>query len=153
MANDNRNDRTTDDREMTLRVKEWAPASLLPEVQAKPGWAYRWIRTSMVGNADAVNVSSKLREGWEPVKITDHPELHLYTDPHSTSRFKDFIEIGGLLLCKAPQEMVDQRNAYYKKQAKAQNDAVDNHFMKESDPRAPLFKESKSNVVFGSGKK
>jgi hypothetical protein len=50
-----------------------------------------------------------------------------------------------------PEEFVDQRTSYYAQIAKANMDAVDNNFMKESDPRMPLFKEGKSKVSFGKG--
>jgi len=76
--------------------------------------------------------------------------MQFYVDPNS--RFSDSIEIGGLLLCKTPQEFVNQRNAYYTAQAQAQTDAVDNSLMKESDARMPLFKERKSTTTFGKGK-
>jgi hypothetical protein len=65
-------------------------------------------------------------------------------DPNS--RFKDNVEVGGLLLCKTPIEFVEQRNAYYQKQAEGQLSAVDNNLMRQNDPRMPLFKESKSSV-------
>jgi hypothetical protein len=29
---------------------------------------FRWIRVSTLNAADPLNISSKLREGWEPVK-------------------------------------------------------------------------------------
>lgn len=153
MAEQNRNPREAMSRESEfVRGQSWAPASLLPDIKPHPGWAYRWVRTSMIGQADAMNVSSKMREGWEPVKLSDHPEVHLYGD-NSQSRFKDCIEVGGLLLCKTPEEFVDQRNGYYRKQTQNQTDAVDNNFMKENDARMPLFKDKRSEVSFGSGNK
>lgn len=145
-------DRTPRDNETTeqfTRGESWKPAALLPEIKKQPGWAYRWIRTSMAGNADARNVSSKMREGWEPVKLADHPEMHLFVD--ANSKFKDSVEVGGLLLCKMPEEFVKQRNSYYQKSAQAQADAVDNSFMKENDARMPLFKEKKTTTSFGKG--
>lgn len=147
---ENRLARELESTETYKRPEAWKPPELLPEVKQEPGWAYRWIRTSMVGQSDARNVSSKLREGWEPVKLADHPELQFFVDPNS--RFPDSIEIGGLLLCKTPKEFVEQRNAYYASQAQAQTDAVDNSLMKESDARMPLFKERKSTTSFGKGK-
>ena len=90
-----------------------------------------------------------MREGWEPVKLADHPEMKLMVDQNS--RFKDGVEIGGLLLCKIPQEFVDQRKAHYNKQAQQQADAVDNSFLKQSDARMPLFSEKKSTTSFGKG--
>ena len=95
------------------------------------------------------NASSKMREGWEPVKHSDHPEVNLPVS--ADSRFKDCIEVGGLLLCKMPQEMVDQRNAYYQQKAKDQEQAVDNNLMRQNDPRMPLFSDKKSTTSFGKG--
>lgn len=147
---DTRTPRDLQTRETTQRVKQWAPASLLPEIIQQPGWKYHWVRTSMVGQADNMNVSAKMREGWEPVLLADHPELKLYVDPNS--RFKDNVEVGGLLLCKTPEEFVEQRKAYYNGQTEAQTQAVDNSFMKENDARMPLFKEKRTTTSFGKGK-
>ena len=136
-------------RELTERPKQWMPPELLPEPDKQAGFAYRWIRVSTLGNADPRNLSAKIREGWEPVRIEEQPKFQLLVDPQS--RFKDNIEIGGLLLCKTPEEFVDQRNAHYSKQTQSQTDAVDNSLMRQSDARMPLFKEGKSTTSFGKG--
>ena len=148
MAN-NRITREVDTRATTERPKQWMPAELLPEPDKQTGYAYRWIRTSTLGQADPRNLSGKLREGWEPVSIEEQPQMKLLVDPDS--RFKDNIEIGGLLLCKSPEEFVEQRNNHYAKQSQSQTEAVDNNFMRQSDARMPLFKESKSTTSFGKG--
>jgi hypothetical protein len=147
---DTRQNREQDTRETFQRQAQWAPAALLPEIKKEAGWAYRWIRTSMVGQADATNVSSKMREGWEPVKLSEHPELKLFIDQNT--RIPDSVEVGGLMLCKTPEEFVDQRTAYYNNQTQSQTDAVDNSFMKENDARMPLFKEKRTTTSFGKGK-
>jgi hypothetical protein len=103
----------------------------------------------MLDKADARNLSSKIREGWEPVKIEEQPKFQLLIDPNS--RFKDNIEIGGLLLCKTPIEFVEQRTEHFSRQTQAQTDAVDNNLMRQSDSRMPLFKEGKSTTSFGKG--
>jgi hypothetical protein len=103
----------------------------------------------MLNSADPRNLSSKLREGWEPVRAEEQPKFQLLVDPDS--RFKDNIEIGGLLLCKTPQELVEQRTEYYEKQTQSQTDAVDNNLMRQNDPRMPLFNERKSTTSFGKG--
>lgn len=147
---DTRQNRELETRETFQRQEHWAPAALLPEITKEPGWAYRWIRTSMAGQADATNVSSKMREGWEPVKLSEHPELRLYTDKNS--RIPDSVEVGGLMLCKTPEEFVNQRSAYFNNQTQSQTEAVDNSFMKENDSRMPLFKEKRTTTSFGKGK-
>jgi hypothetical protein len=146
---ENRLSRELQNRATTERPKQWAPAELLPEPDKQAGYAYRWIRTSTLNAADPRNLSAKLREGWEPVGIEEQPKLKLLVDPNS--RFKDNIEIGGLLLCKTPEELVAQRNAHYVKQSESQTEAVDNNLMRQSDPRMPLFKERKSSTSFGKG--
>jgi len=148
---ENRIARELESRESAQRKQQWTPPQTLPSPKEQPGWTFRWIRTSMMGQADPTNTSAKLREGWEPVKAEDHPEMMLQADPNS--RFKGNIEIGGLLLCKAPEELMKQREDYYTKQAQAQIDSVDNSFMRTSDTRMPLFNEKRSGVSFGKGSK
>jgi hypothetical protein len=146
---ENRTSRELETRSKTERPKTWQPASTLPEPDKQPGYAYRWIRVSMVGQADASNVSSKLREGWEPVRIEEQPQFKMLVDPNS--RFKDNIEVAGLLLCKIPEELMTQRRDYFAKKNRAQIESVDNNFMRENDPRMPLFREKQSKTSFGKG--
>jgi hypothetical protein len=141
--------RELETREFSERPKQWMPPELLPEPDKQAGYAYRWIRTSTMNQADPRNLSAKLREGWEPVMLEEQPQFQLLVDPNS--RFKDNIEIGGLLLCKSPEEFVDQRNRYYAAQAEAQMEAVDNTLMRQNDPRMPLFNERKTTNSFGKG--
>jgi len=147
---ENRLTRDLETRATKQRPMQWAPAELLPEPDKQAGFSYRWIRVATLGKADPRNLSSKLREGWEPVKIEEQPKFQLLVDPNS--RFKDNIEIGGLILCKTPEEFVEQRNQYYLDQTKAQTEAVDNSLMRENDPRMPIFNERKSTTTFGKGK-
>ena len=142
--------RELDTRTQFERPKSWQPASALPEPDRQPGYDYRWVRVSTQGQADPRNVSSKIREGWEPVRIEEQPKFQMLVDPNS--RFKDNIEVAGLLLCKIPNEFMDQRRAHYEALTRAQIESVDNNFMRENDPRMPLFKERQSKTSFGKGK-
>lgn len=146
---ENRINREQDTRVKAERPKQWMPPQLLPNPDPEPGYGYRWIRVSTLGTDDPMNISSKLREGWEPVKASEHPEIQLMGG--GKNRYPDSIEIGGLLLCKTPIEFAEQRDAFYRQQADGQMNSVDNNFMRESDPRAPLFKERQTKVTFGRG--
>jgi hypothetical protein len=115
----------------------------------RPGWKHRYIRTSVLGNSDPSNISSKLREGYEPCKADDYPELMMHAS--TEGRFKGGIEVGGLLLCRIPEEFIKQRDTYYDKVTRSQMESVDNSFMKNNDPRMPLFSERNSKVTFGTG--
>ena len=146
---ENRINRELETREKTKRKPARRRPEVLPSPTPEPGYSYRWIRTSNQSLVDATNVSSKLREGWEPVKASDHPEITLVTIENE--RFKDNVVIGGLMLCKAPHELVEERTAHYKKQSDSQIHSVDNNLMRENDPRMPLFNDRKSKVTFGKG--
>jgi len=146
---DNKLTRELTTRAVQERPKQWMQPELLPEPDKQPGYNYRWIRVSTMNNADPRNLSAKLREGWEPVAIEEQPKFRLLADPQS--RFKDNIEVGGLLPCKTPTDFVDQRNAHFAKVTQSQTDAVDNSFMRQSDARMPLFQERKSSSSFGKG--
>ena len=146
---DNKLTRELTTRAVQERPKQWAQPELLPEPDKEPGYDYRWIRVSTMNQADPRNVSAKLREGWEPVSVEEQPKFRLLADP--SSRFKDNIEVGGLLLCKTPTDFVSQRNAHFAKVTQSQTDAVDNSFMRQSDVRMPLFQERKSSSSFGKG--
>ena len=143
-------------RDLKTREKNtryvYTPASALPDPTPEPGIAYRWIATHVLGEAQNTNVSTKMREGWEPVKAVDHPELMLEGNAKTGN-----VEIGGLMLCKMPTERAQARDEYYAKQAQAQMDSVDNSFMRNNDPRMPLFADRKSTTSrgggFGSGSK
>jgi hypothetical protein len=145
----NRITREVDNREFSERPKQWLPPDLLPEPDKEAGYSYRWIRVSMLNQADPRNLASKIREGYEPVQAEEQPKYRLLADPDS--RFKNNIEIGGLLLCKIPTEFVEARAKYEQDMTKANADAVDNSFMRQSDHRMPLFQEKKSSVSFGKG--
>ena len=145
----NRMARELDSRTAIQRPTAWRPPETLPSPDKRPGWTHRWVRISMLGSSDAANISSKFREGYEPCKAEDYPELMMHAT--TEGRFKGNIEVGGLLLCRIPDEFLKQREEYYSKQNKAQMESVDNNFMRDSDPRMPLFAERKSNVTFGPG--
>ena len=146
---ENRIKRDLETREQTTRKRSWQRPELLPSPEPEDGYKFHWVRVSTQGQVDATNVSSKIREGWEPVKASDHPEITMVTVENE--RFKDNVVIGGLMLCKAPVEMVEERNNYYNQQARSQMESVDNNLMRENDPRMPLFNERKTKATFGKG--
>ena len=96
MMAENRINREEVTREKTARKSAWTRPEVLPSPNPESGYAFRWIRVSTQGNVDATNVSSKLREGWEPVKATDHPEITLVSIENE--KFKDNLIIGVLYL-------------------------------------------------------
>jgi len=138
----NRNSRTTETRESGQRKVSWQRPSMLPVPEPKPGIEYRWIRTSTLGQNDNTNVSSRFREGWTPVRKEDHPNLQVVSD--IDSRFTDNIEVGGLLLCQNSTENMQARRDAQNAQAASQMQAVDNSYLRNSDPRMPVLNPERS---------
>lgn len=141
------NSREAESRENSTREKtgryEYQPASVLPEPKQDPDYVFRWVATHVMGVLDPTNASTRFRDGWEPVKATDHPELMVSANKDGN------VEIGGLMLCRMPRERAKARDEYYRRQAEAQIQAVDNNFMRQSDARMPLFSEKKTEVTRG----
>jgi hypothetical protein len=146
---ENRTPRSTESRNQTQRPQQWAPPELLPEPDKQPGYKYRWIRVTLQGQADARNISTKIREGWEPVKVEEQPQYALLVN--GDGRWKDCVQVGDVMLCKTPEELAEQRNQHYLAQSEQQIKAVDNNLMRQNDPRMPLFKESSSSTTKGGG--
>ena len=146
---ENRIKRDSETRETKTRKKSWQRPEVLPTPDPEDGYAFRWVRVSMLGQVDATNVSSKLREGWEPVRAEDYPQFTVLNVEQE--KFADNIVQGGLMLCKAPQEIVAERTEHYEQQSRNQIQSVDNNLMRENDARIPLFNERKTKVTFGNG--
>jgi hypothetical protein len=145
MAN-TRTPRELETRDHEIRA-DYKPPSVLPDPIPDPYYKFRWVSTHVFGQPIPSHVSLQIREGWEPVKAADHPELKLNANEQGE------VQMGGLLLCKMPKEKVEARNEYYQRQAEGWMQSVDNNLMRQSDPRMPLFNERKSATSFGKGTK
>ena len=144
-----RTPRSIEKREQEVRKENWTPPNLLPDPLPKDGSSFKWIRVNTQGQEDPMNYSKKLREGWSPVPVEECPEMeHLVLDPNP--RFKGNVEVGGLLLCRMPENMARQRNEHYVNQSRDSMESVDRSLMRESNPRMPINSpERNSRVTFG----
>lgn len=80
-TNDNeqvRTPRSVESREIDSRPMSWDSVGNLPEPDPQDGWVFRWVRTALLGQTDNPNVSRRMREGWQPVRLEDHPELQIH---------------------------------------------------------------------------
>jgi hypothetical protein len=138
-------DHTT--RSVTQRKKSWQPPSLLPDPPPDGSYRYKWIRTATLGQADVSNSSKKLREGWEFVQSDDPivDSLKIAADKNPTQG--GIVEVGGLALARMPEEMAREREAYFGNLAGQQIESVERSYMKENDPRMPVFKEAATKVT------
>ena len=138
-------------RETETRRKPWAPPSRLAAPEAPAGYVHRWIRTAMRGEDDKMNVNTKLREGWEPVRKDEYPDYEAPTIDEG--RFEGVIGQGGLMLCRIPVETAQERSVYYGTRTREQMVAVDQDLMKDQHPSMPISNSRQSRVSFGGSRR
>ena len=125
--------RSSETREKETRRKPWSPPSRLDAPPAPEGYKHRWLRAEVNGNLDNQNIYSKLREGYELVRLEDLPEEYRGMLPTmDDGKHAGVVAVGGLLLARIPDETADERNAYFRKKAQDQLHAVDNEMMREN---------------------
>ena len=137
------------------RNKPWTPPSSLDAPPAPKGFKHRWIRTESVGFMDTGNVSKKLREGWEFVRaeeIKNQLGDHDYPVVRE-GQYQGLIGVGGLVLARIPEEVVEERKKYFRNKTSDQVKAVDNDILREQRPEMPVNIDRQSRVSFGGGRK
>ena len=153
MSNENekRNSRARETRVKEERKKVWTPPSSLDAPPAPDGYKHRWLRAESMGFDDTSNMSAKLRSGYELVRADQYPDANYPTV--QDGKYKGVIGVGGLLLARIPEEIVESRKEYFARQTKDKSDAIDNDLMKEQHPSMPINNERQTRVTFGGTKK
>ena len=100
-----------------------------------------------------MNVTTKMREGWEPVRADEYPELEGKFPTIEEGAHQGVIGVGGLMLARIPEETVEERTEYFREQTRTQMDAVDQNLMREQHPSMPIHTDRKSRVSFGGKSK
>ena len=137
-------------REKTTRRKPWAPPSSLDAPPAPDGYKYRWIRAETLGQADNKNLNARLREGFELVRADSSEQYPTIQE----GKYQGVIGVGGLLLAKIPEEIVEERMAYFAQQTRDKEEAIANDLLKEQHPSMPISKpDRQSRVTFGGNRK
>lgn len=139
------------EREQTERPAHWQPPSILPSPNPVPGWVFKWKRVAFYGETDTLGMSRRLREGWVPVRREEVPEIAgPIAAVEKLEHFPDAIIIGGLMLCKIPEEIYKQRQEYYDRLAAEQLASVNTKYMPEENPKMPLITQRISQTSVGS---
>ena len=138
-------------RSKDTRPKTWTPPSSLDAPPAPDGFRHRWIRAEVVGFDDTKNMSGKIRSGWELVRADEYPESQYPSV--KDGKYAGVIGVGGLLLARIPEEIAKSREAFFKQQTQARDEAINNDLMKEQHSSMPINSERQSRVTFGGSKK
>ncbi len=103
---------TIEPPEVKKHTEPWSPAKLL-QVKAIPGWRLQWMRKD--------TLSERLEEGWEVVKGKDLISRTVIDG----SQMDSTVTKRNLILCKMPEDLAKQMDAYHdRKAAEAIEDSV-----------------------------
>ena len=149
--------RSNETRETETREEEWTfeePDALqIPDtVQARfdgEKMSLRWIRISVKGQDDILNVGKRQQEGWVFVTPDEVPEMSVTSFVREDGRYQGTVCRGDLALAKMPSGKVKAIQRFYEKKANDQMDAVNAQLMKSSDSRMPISNTSKSVTTKG----
>ena len=152
MENDKiKTSRASQSRDKSKRPQTWTPPSSLDAPPAPDGYRHRWIRTEVLGFDDTKNMSGKMRSGFELVRADEYPDSQY--PQMKDGKYAGVIGVGGLVLARIPEEIAKSREAFFKRQTQAKDEAINNDLMKEQHSSMPINAERQSRVTFGGTKK
>lgn len=105
----------------------WKPASVTDVTNKEPGYRYRWV------NKLADNLAKKAQEGWETIsgitadgsQVTDDGKMN------SGKKLTSIYEKHDVILQRMPEELAQERDAYYEDRTKKQTLGLTSHFKSE----------------------
>jgi hypothetical protein len=91
-----------------------------------------------------------MREGFELVRADADSQYPTIQE----GKYQGVIGVGGLVLAKIPEEIVEERMSYFAQKTQERDDAIENDLLKEQHPSMPISKpERQSRVTFGGNRK
>jgi|TARA_E500000178_G_scaffold71815_1_gene69615 hypothetical protein len=145
--------RSAQTRAKEERRKPWQPPSQLDAPPCPDGYKQRWLRHRVNGADDNKNITAKLREGWELVRADQYSENMYSAYNGNIKAYEGVISVGDLLLARIPEEIVNERNSYYKNRTEQQTEAWEKDPLRDQHPSMPINADRQSRVSFGGGNK
>ena len=143
--------RASQSRTKEVKKTTWTPPSSLDAPPAPDGYKHRWLRAEVLGFDDTKNMAGHLRSGFELVRAEEYPNSEYPVIKEG--KYQGMIGVGGLLLGRIPNEVVEARKEYFARMTQEKTDAIDKDLMKEEHPSMPINSERQTRVTFGGTKK
>ena len=143
--------RASQSRTKEVKKTTWTPPSSLDAPPAPDGYKHRWLRAEVLGFDDTKNMAGHLRSGFELVRAEEYPNSEYPVIKEG--KYQGMIGVGGLLLGRIPNEVVEARKEYFARMTQEKTDAIDKDLMKEQHPSMPINSERQTRVTFGGTKK
>lgn len=129
----------------------YKPPSILEIPAGLPeGFTYRWLRVRIRNEDDTRSIFRRQREGFEYVRADEAPG---YVGPsHHEGAFAGVIGQTDLVLGRIPEEIADERRAYYHDQTAGQNESIELELKREQHKVAPIQRTLKQTQSGGPRK-
>lgn len=146
-------------RDEESRKREWkepneleVPESLTRRLKSE-GYGTRWIRITLEGKSDPVNVMTRLREGYEFVRKDDVPEW-VGAPTMDYGSHGNIIVIGDLALAKLPLDISESRTRQIGERTQSLTDAINRQLAENRNlNRAmPVSNRGSSSKVYSGGR-
>lgn len=111
--------------EHLLEDAPWAQPESLAAPPPRPGMVQRWVRTSVLGKDDAVNIARKYREGWRPRDPSTVKNVKARYPTLQHGQFGSVIAVEGMVLCEMSAARVAQKRAFINGETAKRTAAID----------------------------
>lgn len=101
----------------------WREPTNLDAPPPRPGYRQKWVRVSSRNEADNINWTTRLRDGWAPRDPKTVPDAKGYwpvKDHHNTS----VIQVAGSILCEMPIQKVRAREEWIKQKNRRLEESI-----------------------------
>lgn len=139
-------------KEHLLEDAPWAQPESLTAPAPRPGMVQRWVRTSVLGKDDAVNIARKYREGWRPRDPSTVPNAKARYPTIQHGQFGSVIAVEGMVLCEMSAARIAQKRSFINDQTSKRTAAIDaqlgaNSKVGRRAGYGPVEKQSRSVAV------
>ena len=132
---------------------EWRRPTSLEAPPARPGMVQRWVRAEMRTEADNLNWTGKMREGWRPRSPSTIPDCEAFFGVGQLGS-QDVVRVGGLILMEMPEQRLASKKSAIREQIRRQEESVAMETQKVSSEGvragfSPIVREEKADVSTG----
>jgi hypothetical protein len=137
--------RTRVDRDSDLPTT-WVRPSALMAPPARAGYVNRWIRFRSGNEEDRDNLDKMMSQGWRPIPKSKLRKDHALT-ANLEGKYGQYVTKRGLILMELPEDLWQQRRAFYEKKKDVMTESIDRNLFREQDRRMPFTTPERRTTV------
>lgn len=124
----------------------WIRPSALAAPPGRPGYENRWIRFRAGNDEDRDNLDKAMSQGWRPIPKSKLRKEHELT-ANLEGKYGQYVTKRGLILMELPEDLWNQRRAFYADKQKKMTESIDRNLFRENDRRMPFMTPERRTTV------